>query len=62
MAGRKVWHGGEKGISASNFYTYKCNLNASNGHMPPGIYICKAYVSTANGEKASKSIKFVVAQ
>lgn len=62
MAGRKVWHGGEKGISASNFYTYKCNLNASNGHMPPGIYICKAYVSTANGDKASKSIKFVVAQ
>lgn len=62
MAGRKVWHGGEKGISTSNCYTYTCNLNAVGGHMTPGIYICKAYVSTANGDKASKSIKFVVAQ
>ena len=62
MAGRKVWRGHESGISTTNYYTYSCNLNAMNGHMPPGIYICKAYVSTANGDKASKSIKFVVAQ
>lgn len=62
IAGRQVWRGTERGISASNYYAYSCNMNATNGHLTPGIYICKVSVSTSNGKKANKSKKFVVSQ
>ena len=60
MQGREVWRGRETGVSASNYYTYTCNLNEMNGHLQPGIYICKASISTGNGAQASESKKFVV--
>ena len=60
MSGRELWRGGETGVSASNFYTYTCNLNEMNGHLQPGIYICKASISTGNGAQASESKKFAV--
>lgn len=62
VTGRQVWRGSERGISASDTYIYSCNLNALNGHLTPGIYICKASVSTSNGKKANKSKKFMVSQ
>ena len=60
MSGREMWKGGETGTSASTFYTYTCNLNEMNGHLQPGVYICKASISTGNGVQASESKKFVV--
>ena len=60
MAGREVWNGRETGVSESNYYTYTCNLNGANGHLQPGVYICKASISTANGAQASDSKKFLV--
>lgn len=62
MSGRQMWHGTEQGISPSVNYTYTCNLNASDGHLTPGIYICKVNVSTSGGSKAEKSKKFVITQ
>lgn len=60
MAGREVWNGRETGVSESNYYTYTCNLNGANGHLQPGVYICKASISTGNGSQASASKKFLV--
>ena len=60
ITGREVWRGSETGMSDSSYYTYTCNLNEANGHLQPGVYICKASISTANGAQASDSKKFVV--
>jgi hypothetical protein len=60
MAGREVWNGKETGVSESSYYTYTCNLNGANGHLQPGVYICKASISTGNGAQASDSKKFMV--
>lgn len=61
MTGRKLWHGSESGISASNYYTYSVNLNETSGHLPPGIYICRATICSANGgAEASEQKKFLV--
>lgn len=60
LTGREVWRGSETGVSTSNIYTYTCNLNEMNGHLQPGVYICKASISTGNGAQASDSKKFVV--
>ena len=60
ISGREVWKGGETSASDSGTYNYTCNLNALNGHLQPGIYICKASVSTDNGAKATESKKFIV--
>ena len=60
MTGREVWNGKETGVSDSNYYTYTCNLNGANGHLQPGVYICKASISTSNGAQASDSKKFMV--
>lgn len=62
MSGRQMWHGAEQGVSTSESYIYSCNLNAADGHLTPGIYICKVSVSTSNGAKANKSKKFIVTQ
>ena len=60
ITGREVWNGKETGVSDSNYYTYTCNLNGANGHLQPGVYICKASISTSNGAQASDSKKFMV--
>lgn len=60
ISGRELWQSEETNASNSTYYTYTCNLNATNGHLPPGIYICKATISTANGAKTSAYKKFLV--
>lgn len=60
ISGREVWKGGEISASDSGVYNYTCNLNAAGGHLQPGIYVCKASVSTDNGAKAYESKKFLV--
>ena len=60
MSGRQVCHVGETSSSATSLYTFTCNLNAKGSHLPPGVYICKASIATANGASASKSKKFLV--
>ena len=62
ITGRHIWHATEQGVNRSNYYTFECRLSTSNGHLPPGTYICRASVSTSHGKKASKSKKFIVAQ
>lgn len=60
MSGRQVCHLGETSSSNTSYYTFTCNLNAKGGHLPPGVYICKASIATADGASASKSQKFLV--
>lgn len=60
MSGRQVCHVGETSSSATGYYTFTCNLNATGSHLTPGVYICKASIATADGSSASKSKKFLV--
>ncbi len=60
MSGRQVCHVGETSSSATIYYTFTCNLNATGSHLTPGVYICKASIATADGSSASKSKKFLV--
>ncbi len=60
IAGRELCHVGETNSSSTNYYTFTCNLNAVDSHLQPGVYICKASISTSNGAKASESKKFLV--
>lgn len=60
LAGREVCHVGETNTSSTNYYTFTCNLNAVDSHLQPGLYICKASISTSSGARASESKKFLV--
>lgn len=60
VTGREVFRRSETNASASNVYTYTCNLNSNGGHLPPGIYIARASVCTGNGAKSVESKKFLV--
>ncbi len=61
MTGRLMWKAHEIGISPSNYYTYTVNLNEASGHLPPGVYICRASIQSANGgAQATEEKKFLV--
>lgn len=60
MMGRKVWQTAEDIYNTSNTYTYTWNMNESDSHLTPGIYIVRAGMSAAGGTKSVISKKFVV--
>lgn len=61
MTGRQLWKASEIGISPSNYYTYSVNLNETSGHLPPGVYICRASIQSASGgAQATEEKKFLV--
>lgn len=60
IAGRKVWETNEMETSQTNVYTYTWDLTTSDNSLQPGIYICKAGISTADGGEANKAVKFIV--
>ena len=59
ISGRELWRHTNSGISPSNYFTYTVNLNENSGHLQPGIYICRATISTG-GAKATDEKKFLV--
>lgn len=60
IMGRRVWHTSEQAFSTSTSYTFSWNLNESDSHLTPGIYIVRAGLSTSDGPKATTAKKFVV--
>ena len=60
IGGREVYHTSETNFSSSSSYTFTWNLNESNSHLVPGIYIVKAGISTSDGPQATECLKFVV--
>ena len=60
VSGRMVYQTSEKNFSTSSSYTFTWNMNESNAHLVPGIYIVKAGISTADGPQATDAKKFIV--
>ncbi len=60
ISGRKIWETNETETSQTNQYTYTWDLTTSDNNLQPGIYICKATISTTDGGEASKAVKFLV--
>ena len=59
-AGRKVWTVSDSGSSDSNEYNFIWNLQSSGSDIQPGIYICRARISTSDGTEATKARKVIV--
>ena len=59
-AGRKVWTVSESGSSDSNEYKFTWNLQSTGCDIQPGIYICRARISTSDGTEATKARKVIV--
>ena len=60
MLGREVVVLDGSDDSRTNIYTYSWNLDMTDRHLQPGIYIAKAYITDENGGRTSKAVKFVV--
>ena len=60
ISGRQLYETKETNFSSSSSYSFVWNLNESDSHLVPGIYIVKAAISTANGPQATESKKFIV--
>ncbi len=60
IAGRHLWAHDETDEGGSGIYTYTWNLDETDSHLPSGIYIVRAAISTSDGPEATESKKFVV--
>lgn len=60
VTGRCVWSTQESNFSTSSTYTFTWNLSESDAHLPAGIYIVKAQLSSADSNVATTAKKFVV--
>ncbi len=60
IGGREVYHTSETNFSFGSTYTFTWNLNESNSHLVPGIYMVKAGISTSDGPQATEVEKFIV--
>jgi len=60
VTGRSVWSTQENNFSTSSTYTFTWNLSESDAHLPAGIYIVKAQLSSAGSHTATTAKKFIV--
>ncbi len=60
ISGRLLYQTKETNFSSSSSYSFVWNLNESDSHLVPGIYIVKASISTSDGPQATESKKFIV--
>ena len=60
VTGRSVWSTQENNFSTSSTYTFTWNLSETDSHLPAGIYIVKAQLSSAGSHTATTAKKFIV--
>ncbi len=60
IAGREVYQTKETNFSSSSTYTFTWNLNESDSHLVPGVYLVKAGISTSDGPQSTEATKFFV--
>ena len=60
ISGREVYHTSETNFSSGSTYAFTWNLNESDSHLVPGVYIVKAGISTSDGPQATECTKFLV--
>ncbi len=62
VSGRLLYTTKETNFNSSSSYTFSWDLNATDTHLVPGIYIVKAGISTSSGPLATESSKFIVVE
>lgn len=60
LTGRLLWSTASENKDASGVYTYTWNLAETDSHVPSGIYIVKASLSSNGSGQTSESAKFIV--
>ncbi len=60
MTGREVARLQQTEDSRTDTYTFTWDLNTSNAHLQPGIYICKATLIDTGGGRAEQTQKILV--
>jgi len=60
IAGREVYNTKETNFSSSSTYTFSWNLNETDSHLVPGVYLVKAGISTSDGPQSTEAVKFFV--
>lgn len=60
ITGRILWQGAESGFSFDQSYTFTWDMNESDSHLTPGIYIVRADVSSNKGDSTKIAKKYIV--
>ena len=60
ISGRLLYQTSEQNFNSTSSYTFTWNMNETDSHLVPGVYIVKAGISTSDGPQATDSKKFIV--